>query len=380
MSIKTSISKFFWKKPLKDTGEIINVYKTNFGKHALISYITYPFFDINRFSHQNYLTSHLVAESFSELGFDVDVVDYLKDDLSIDYDKYAVIFGFGPNFERSFYNSNRRIPRIHFITGAHRYLHNEMSLRSIQDFYILSGIWLPSEANILTEDAFFSLHNADFAIIIARGDILADYKSRFENPVYPLNNNILGAFLNLKPKSIADRKPNFLFLSGGRQLTKGLPILLEFARLRPELNFYILVPLVSEVLEHYYKDLLDSSNVFLRKGLTMDSPEMHHVIELCSYTIAPSYIDGLPGGTIEPMSAGLIPIVSKYCGFPKEDFIYEMDELSKEGLNRTVDRVLALDDLEYLGYSRAARAYAIDKFSSLVTKKGLKEILFNALN
>ena len=34
----------------------------------------------------------------------------------------------------------------------------------------------------------------------------------------------------------------------------------------------------------------------------------------------------MPGSIIEPMSCGIIPIVSKYCGFPNKDFIFEINE------------------------------------------------------
>src|SRR5690606_9287967 len=118
--------------------------------------------------------------------------------------------------------------------------------------------------------------------------------------------------------------------------------------LRMDLNFYIVVFDIDEVLENYYQEVLADANVFVYKNLRMDSAEMKTIVETCSYCVAPSYTDGSPGGTIEPMAAGLIPIVSKYCGFPREDFIYEMDELSVEGLNKTIERVLALDGQAYL--------------------------------
>ncbi|PIH00516.1 hypothetical protein CS542_04215 [Pedobacter sp. IW39] len=62
------------------------------------------------------------------------------------------------------------------------------------------------------------------------------------------------------------------------------------------------------------------------------------------------YIDGLPGGTIEPMSAGLIPIVSKFWLCTRK-FIFEMEDLSVQGLNAAIDRVLALSDTTYAAYS-----------------------------
>lgn len=379
MNLKRSITKRFnkvfgSKKAEQIRKPIRNLYLTNYDRSVLICYIMGPFIDANNFVHQNYLTSHIVAESFSERGYNVDVVDYCGD-FDIDYERYSVIFGFGINFERSFYSKKREIPRIHFLTGAHADLQNAMSLKSINDFYEISGLWLPAEANMISDNCYYSLFSSDVSIILARGFVFEDHKKRVEKKLYSLNNNILGTFNDFKPKSKKERK-NFLYLSGARLITKGFHILLDVAKLRKDLNFYIVVLHIDEVLGSYYHDILwNSSNVFLHQNLRMNSEEMKQVIESCSYCIAPSYVDGLPGGTIEPMAAGLIPIVSKYCGFPSEEFIFEMKDLSTFGLNETIDRVLSMDDQSYLDCSTAVKAYAQENYSVVNVKQELLKIL-----
>jgi hypothetical protein len=373
MNIKRSIKKLF-KRSSDHQSRITNLYHTNYDKRVLISYITEPFNQENHFTHQNYITSHIVAESFSALGYNVDIVNYSALKLVIDYNQYHVIFGMGENFERSFLNSDRTISRIHFITGAHQDLHNKMGLKSLTDFYSLSSIWLPGEANILPETSYFAMYNADITIILAQGYILEDCRDRYNNRLYPLNNNILGVFSDFKPKS--KRTKDFLFLSGGKQLTKGLHLLLELAKIRTDLKFHVLVPRINDVLVAYYKELFDAgSNVSLSVGLAMNSDEMKKIVETCSYSIAPSYIDGLPGGTIEPMSAGLIPIVSKYCGFAQEPFIFELEDLTIQCLNTTIDQVLSLDDNAFFVYSAAVKSYATINFSKAKITQDLITIL-----
>ncbi len=362
--------------------EIINVYHTSHSRHVLISYIVYPFQSANQFTHQNYITAHIAAECFSALGYNVDVVDYMDQNLVIDYGKYSVIFGLGYNFEQSFYHPDRSIPRIHFVTGAHEDLHNKMSLTSMEDFYQLSGLWLANEANVMKNICYYSNFSADLDIIFAHGLVLNDYRSRVKNPVCSLNNNVLNAFEGFKPKSKEGRTSNFLFLSGAKLITKGLFILLEVARLRQDLNFYIVVQQMDETFERYYQDLLlkEGTNVRLYKNLRMDSEEMKEIVEACTYSVAPSYIDGLPGGTIEPMAGGLIPIVSKYCGLPEEKFIFEMESLAPEVLNETINQVLALDDDTYMEYSNAVKEYTRANFSGDHMKKELMSILTSELS
>ncbi|SHF60957.1 glycosyltransferase [Pedobacter caeni] len=384
MNIKQSINKRLdpllkicgLKRIKKDKIDpiILNLYNTNYDKTVLVSYITAPFRDSNHFKHQNYITSHIVAESFSEIGYNVDVVNFNERQLFLDYTKYAVIFGFGFNFEQSFYIQDRNIPRIHFVTGAHGEFHNRMALKSLNDFREISGLWGITESNISTEISFMGNFDADSAIILAHGHVFNDYKFRFSKKLYSLNNNIIGTFSQFESKKT--RNSNFLFLSGGYLITKGLALLLEVAKIRKDLNFYIIIPHLSEQFGAYYQDILrESDHVFLYQNLRMDSSEMKEIIERCSYSVAPSYVDGLPGGTIEPMSSGLVPIVSKYCGFESKDFIFEIEDLSVEGLNSTINKAMQLDDTTYFEYSAAVKMYTNEHFSAPGVKSELKKIL-----
>ena len=142
------------------------------------------------------------------------------------------------------------------------------------------------------------------------------------------------------------------------------------------MNFYVVVPNINVLLLEFYGDLFEEgTNVFLFKNLRMDGEEMKNIIESCSYVVAPSYIDGMPGGTIEPMSAGLVPIVSKYCGFPAERFIFEMDELSIESLLAKIDELNSLKESDYLKLSKEVKAFADFNFSKNTVKQELLRIL-----
>jgi glycosyltransferase involved in cell wall biosynthesis len=75
------------------------------------------------------------------------------------------------------------------------------------------------------------------------------------------------------------------------------------------------------------------------------------------------------------MAAGLIPVVSKYCGFPREEFIFEMEELSVHGLNNTIDKVLEMDDDAYVACSDRVKAYTQANFSPAAVKKQFQSII-----
>jgi hypothetical protein len=381
MDLKRSVKKRFNKifnitEVVKNTKFVKNVYQSNYQKNVLLAYIASPFLIENDFTHQNYVTSHLISKNFSDLGFNVDVIDHYNKDIAINYEEYDCIFGFGHVFEQSFYQLRQPIHRILFVTGAHEDLQNEMSLQSVKDFFGLSNIWLPQEAKVLQSGTYYGMYASNAVIILAQGFVYDDFRARFKGRLYNLNNNILGAFSKFAAKTISARNNNFLFLSGAKQITKGLHLTMEVVKKRKDLNFYVVLPVMDQILEDYYREVLyQSPNVFFYKNIRMDSDQMKQIIENCTYSISPSYIDGLPGGTIEPMSAGLIPIASKYCGFEQKEFIFELEELSVENLNFLIDKVLALTDEEYLSFSKAVKEYTCSNFSEAAVKESLTQIL-----
>jgi hypothetical protein len=75
------------------------------------------------------------------------------------------------------------------------------------------------------------------------------------------------------------------------------------------------------------------------------------------------------------MSGGLIPIVSRFCGFPKEEFIFEMEDLSPDGLEATIAQVMALDDETFADYTAKVKQYTLTNFSAEKVKSDLTAIL-----
>ena len=181
MNIKRSILKKINKLFKLEQNEIPsifikNLYQTEFKKTVLISYITSPFISENNFTHQNHITSHIVAKSYFELGFNVDIVDFFEGNIKIEYANYDTIFGFGFNFEQSFYNLTIPIHRILFVTGAHEVFQNAMSLKSVEDFQKMSGMFIVKESKVLRISTYYSMYCADSAIILAKDLVFNDFR------------------------------------------------------------------------------------------------------------------------------------------------------------------------------------------------------------
>jgi len=77
-----------------------NIYKTNYSRHLLISYITSPLRKGIIKRHSNYLELSIILETFKSFKFNIDFADYTYKG-KINYKKYDLIFGFGYPFGKA---------------------------------------------------------------------------------------------------------------------------------------------------------------------------------------------------------------------------------------------------------------------------------------
>src|SRR5260370_39818422 len=61
-----------------------------------------------------------------------------------------------------------------------------------------------------------------------------------------------------------------------------------------------------------------------------------HIADRCSFALLPSCSEGIAGSMLTAMSAGVIPIVSRECGF-EEDEVYYLRESTIDEIGTTAD-------------------------------------------
>ncbi|MFN3445115.1 MAG: hypothetical protein ACK44D_05185, partial [Bacteroidia bacterium] len=103
-----------------------NVFNTNFNNRALVSYLSAPFAGGPQNKHTNHLECLFAAKALNNLGYNVDVIDfdYHK---KISYENYQMIYGFGDQFEQSFYDTNFKGKRVLYSPGCNTVYSNLVS-------------------------------------------------------------------------------------------------------------------------------------------------------------------------------------------------------------------------------------------------------------
>jgi glycosyltransferase, family 1 len=157
---------------------------------------------------------------------------------------------------------------------------------------------------------------------------------------------------------------NFLYFASGDQAHKGLDLLLEvFSERDFPYSLFICSTFKSEkeFCSVYQKELYETKNIHAVGFADIMGDEFHKILERCAYVIVPSCSEGQMGSALTVMSAGVIPILSKVCGFNEDEVILLPDceietiksyvlayaQKDRAWLREESERVLALTHSRY---------------------------------
>lgn len=349
---------------------------------ALLSYLVEPVKQAElgvstvRFSNDGAAVSW--ARTLSELGYDVDVINW-DNQLYSSKKKYGVVvYHGGKNFTNLKPILERSGVNIYYSTGSYWRFHNKNELERFRDFSIRNHVELLPDRHI-DEDEEAANKYADAIISLGNDDTAKTYSN------YPVVHSIQGAsypddhFLHAK-KNYSEAKKNFLFLSGPGNIHKGLDLVLESFRKLPGLHLHIMSSLDPDFKQFYHKDLYESKNVHTYGYINQRSTQFYEVVDKCAFSILASCSEGSPGSVIESMQQGLIPIVSHESHIDLPDasmyvldntipnIIKKANDLSKVNDN-TIKRLMSLS------FNQIAKNYTIETFEG-----NLKKILIKIID
>lgn len=363
----------------------MNVNSTNFEKRCLLLYLATPFFKPhgvyagNPF-HQNRIRVLLLARELAKRGFNVDAVnlDYPKAKLGKSYDLLIDLHpGYNPLGNAC---ARRDTRRVFYATGS------APAFQSAAETARLRA--LAKRRNVV-----LARRRHHFPIA---GDLLRSYDAMwFIGNQYNLDTygrsvceNV--CFLSTTAYEfppmveVDDHKAtkNFLFLAGPGQVFKGLDLLLEvFARNR-DLTLYVCSKFKWELdfCWCYRKELFDTPNIVPVGFINiLADRRFTELRRKCGFMVLPSCAEANAGSVLTAMSAGLVPIVSKECGFEADEVNY-FDNCSIETIERTV-RSYAMQDPDWLHEQRIKTVHTVrTRYSSEAHVRSLRAAMEQLLN
>lgn len=110
---------------------------------------------------------------------------------------------------------------------------------------------------------------------------------------------------------------SFLFLASGGQVHKGLDLLLEIFARRQEWTLHVCSNFHEEpdFCRAYRRELFGMRNILPHGFHRLDSAAFAAIARACSHIVLPSCSEANAGSVISGMAAGLVPLVSRECGF-----------------------------------------------------------------
>lgn len=321
-------------------------------KTALVSYLTdqYLWCDGERRYSTNRIECSIIVNELISNGYVVDLTHCNEGEGSLK--EYDLILGFGNNFRNSRLKYNG--VKILYLTEAHP----ELSCKNE-----LKMIGVKKTKKIIFERSMKYYIESDFILadkIVCLGenhalDLMARYNSKNIEFTYPTG--LESSFDRMGYEAV--RENEFLWFGSAGVIHKGLEKLIGIFVANKGMVLHIAGISNTSKLNNGKKL---PSNIFFHGVVNVKSKKFEDLARRCNYVILPSASEAVPTGIITCMYAGMIPVISQYCGtsFDGRAII----------LNDIFDNKKMEDDLLFLAKQKIDRQrkaeisrYSLNKFS-----------------
>lgn len=307
-------------------------------------YITHPF-NQKKISngHQNQWQAVEMARIIGTFGYDVDAVNYAYDYLNslkakIRY-KYDIIIDIIPR--KNFWTELMKegCINISYMTGMSVDYAYTAEHQRLHELELRRGIKLQARRtkNVNTASEK-NIEDYNFVWFIGNSYNLHSFTDRYKMPpVCYIRNN--GYNFSWAGTNTAIHKHNFIFFASSGQVHKGLDLLLEiFGREGFPCNLYICSSFRNEedFCSAYHEELYNRPNIFPIGFIDIKGDQFRDIAGKCAYAVMPSCSEASAGSVLTIMSAGVIPIVSRECGF-EDDEVISLPDCRLETIERYIN-------------------------------------------
>jgi len=287
---------------------------------VLLSYLLYPFLldegEAVPHDHTNYWESLQIAETFLELGYSVDVIDYRN--MSFNPTRnYAFFIDIRFNMERLAPILNSDCVKISHHDTAHILFHNTAEQLRLLQLQRRRGMTLKP---LQLEPTNLAIEHADYVTIIGNDFTLETYRYAGK-PLFPLPVPSAVMYDSPENKDFDAVRVRFIWMGSWGLVHKGLDLLLDAFVRMPQYELYICGPIKQqrEFAEAFDTELYNTPNIHTLDWVDVASDYFRELTHSCVGLVYASCSEGQAGAVITCMHAGLIPIVSRESGVDIDD-------------------------------------------------------------
>ena len=262
-------------------------------------------------SHTHFWESREIGRILVDLGFVVDAIHWTNSSF-LPREKYDLLVDVRLNLERLATPLGPGCLRVMHAETSHRSFHNPEQEKRLDELAQRRGVRVAAQ-KMLEENR--AIENADAAIVIGNAATLETYAFAGK-PMWPVPISQPVLYPSPQGKDFAACARRFLWFGSGGLVHKGLDLVLELFAGLPDLHLTVCGPVDRErdFERLYRRELYETPNIRTLGWIDIGSPEFLDLARQTSALIYPSCSEGMNGGTVTCMHAGLIPIVSRPTG------------------------------------------------------------------
>jgi glycosyltransferase involved in cell wall biosynthesis len=351
---------------------------------ALVSYIPLPLMPPRQLRNRRMFSNRGIAQELvrvlNDLGYVVDMINW-RDDRFVPKREYDVFIGHGgSNFARLSERLSSDTPCIYFATGPRWDLLNQACAHRAAAFADRHG-WYVAPDRTVSDSEEDALNHADAIICIGSKRVAGPYMS-LGIPVHEVPNAVFPGTKELPARDLARTQSSFLFFSGEDPILKGLDVFLD-ASARLPVTCHVCQRASPGFFEVYGRIGYGKAQVQRHGFVLVRSAKFYDLVAATSWIVAPTAAEGQPGGLLEAMATGLIPIISRDANLEVGDSGFVLDDPTPAHLGEVMASCLQLSHAELRRLSTSAKSligskhrpvdFANDFEQALVDILGLSE-------
>ncbi|MBD2525446.1 glycosyltransferase [Nostoc sp. FACHB-133] len=280
-----------------------------------------------------------IAQTFLDLGYNVDVIQFHNDKF-VPQKHYAFFIDIRHRMEALAPKLNKDCIKIFHVDIANMVFRNAAECNRLLEVQQRKGVTLKPQR---FEVPNLGIEHADCAIVLGN-DFTTDTFKYANKPMYRIPISSPSVYPYPEKKNFEAVRKRFLWFGGSALVLKGLDLVLDAFAQMPEYHLTVCGPVSNdkEFEQAFYKELYETPNIHTYGWIDVSSPDFIEVTNNCLGLVYPSVSEGQSGAVISCLQAGLIPILSYESGVDVHDFGVIFDNLSLEEIK---DKVRSISNL-----------------------------------